>query len=174
MNDDTIILDQKKLAAISTNTRIKILKTLVSRQMTISELSRCMDCAKSTLLKNLKIMEDAGFIEVKRNENKWVYYKLTHDGKALLQSNYPEKTNQFKIMIVLGFSSIVSLSFGIIALLNLILKPVSNSSDSIDSLPAAINPTFYVYFFFFFGFVSLLIFWKYIFKKRKSQKLALN
>lgn len=108
MTDDKITLDRKILRALSSDTRINILKSLNIRPMTVSELSRILNLPKSTIHENLEKLIDAGLVKKRKSEGrKRVYYELTEKGRRLLLSH--------KTRIILLLSSAASFICGIIA-----------------------------------------------------------
>ncbi len=106
---DSQALQKEDLKILGTESRIKILKQLNKRKMTVSELSRQIDLSKSTVHEHLATLADAGFIEKSDNNgNIWVYYQLTDKGEQVLRS----RTN----FILILSSAIISLMLGIIRL----------------------------------------------------------
>jgi len=84
---DKITLDRKILRALSSDTRINILKSL-KRPMTVSELSRILNLPKSTIHENLEKLIDTGLVKKRKSEGrKRVYYELTEKGRRLLLSS---------------------------------------------------------------------------------------
>ena len=79
MTSDKITLDRKILRALSSDTRINILKNLNVRPMTVSELSRILNLPKSTIHENLEKLIDAGLVKKRKSEGrKRVYLSLIH------------------------------------------------------------------------------------------------
>lgn len=108
MTSDKITLDRKILRALSSDTRVNILKSL-KRPMTVSELSRILNLPKSTIHENLEKLIDAGLVKKRKSEGrKRVYYELTEKGRRLLLSH--------KTRIILLLSSAASFICGIIAI----------------------------------------------------------
>ncbi len=67
------------MKALSDPTRIKILKILEKRMMCVCELQTALGAAQSTTSKHLKILEDAGLVNP-RKDGLWVNYTLA-DGR---------------------------------------------------------------------------------------------
>jgi len=67
------------MKAASDPTRIKILKILEKRMMCVCELQTALGAAQSTTSKHLKILEDAGLVDA-RKDGLWVNYTLS-DGR---------------------------------------------------------------------------------------------
>lgn len=99
-------LQKEDLKILGTESRVKILKHLGKRKMTVSELSRQIGLSKSTVYEHLATLADAGFIEKSyNNRNIWVYYHLTDKGKKALRSR-----TKFFLMLL---SAIVVLLLGL-------------------------------------------------------------
>lgn len=111
---DEIKMDRKVFEALASETRIDILKKLDSRQMTITELSREMDMAKSSIHEHLVKMVDSGLVGKFDNGHKWTYYHLTGKGRNIL---HPHETA--KILVFLGVS-LLAIASGITNILNVL------------------------------------------------------
>jgi DNA-binding transcriptional ArsR family regulator len=159
----SIVLDQQKFEALSSEIRINILKSLNNRPMTVSELSKEIGSAKSTLHNNLHILKDTGLIDLKKDERKWVYYKLTSEGSYLLHIDHPEKQNQFKILIVLGISVVASIASGLMLLLDFLARNTMENSENIDSIS---NTNEYIMKIVLFFFSILLLY--FLFRKMRN------
>jgi DNA-binding transcriptional ArsR family regulator len=84
MDSDKIILTKELFWVLSSDTRITILKKLARQRMTISELSRELKIAKSTVHEHLALMTGAGLIVSVPDERDWKYYEITRNGANLL------------------------------------------------------------------------------------------
>jgi DNA-binding transcriptional ArsR family regulator len=111
---DEIKMDRSVFEALASETRIDILKKLDSRQMTISELSREMDMAKSSIHEHLVKMTRSGLVAKFDNGHKWTYYHLTGKGRNIL---HPHETA--KILVFLGVS-LLAIASGITNVLNVL------------------------------------------------------
>lgn len=110
MDKEKITLNKDSFMALASQTRVEILKRLDERQMTVSELSRKMGLSKPAILDHLKKLIDAELVNKKGEKGrKWIYYKLTMEGKNIL---HPERV---KITVLLS-TAFLSLIGGIIAL----------------------------------------------------------
>ncbi len=98
--NEKIVLDKNSFMALASENRIKLLKKLDERRMTITELSRELKISKPAILKHLTKLIDAGLVKKNEGERKWVYYSLTLKGKHIL---HPERT---KITLLLSISFI--------------------------------------------------------------------
>lgn len=96
---DEIRMDRKTFESLASETRITLFKTLDARQMTITELSKNLNLAKSTVHEHLAKMVDAGLVEKIEDHRKWSYYKLTYKGKRILHPH-----EMVKIMLLLSFA----------------------------------------------------------------------
>ncbi len=66
----------KYFKALSDEKRIRILKLLIVREMCVCELMIALDTTQPNLSHHLKILENQGFVN-RRKEGKWAYYSLT-------------------------------------------------------------------------------------------------
>ena len=70
----------KVMKALSDPNRVKIIKLLQLKYMCVCELQGALNLAQSTVSKHLKILEEAGLVDYKK-EGLWVNYYLA-DGKS--------------------------------------------------------------------------------------------
>ncbi len=70
----------KVMKAVSDANRVKILKMLQHKIMCVCELQAALEIAQPTVSKHLKILEDAGLVN-HRKDGLWVDYYLT-DGAS--------------------------------------------------------------------------------------------
>ena len=96
--DDKIILDKETFKVLAAETRVNILKTLIERRHTQSELSAVLDLSVPTVKEHLSAMEHAELVRMVDEGRKWKYYELTKKGRHIVA---PEEDKQF--WIVLGF-----------------------------------------------------------------------
>ena len=64
------------MIALSDPNRVTIMKMLEVKELCVYEITAVLGLAQSTVLKHLKILEDAGVVD-SRKEGAWVNYKLT-------------------------------------------------------------------------------------------------
>ncbi|MFP3946500.1 MAG: ArsR/SmtB family transcription factor [Halobacteriota archaeon] len=83
MSDSKIQLDREIMSALSSESRVAILKRIKDRQKTVTELANELDLSKSTVHKHVNKLSNAGLIERIENDSKWVYYRLTKKGKLV-------------------------------------------------------------------------------------------
>jgi len=70
----------KVMKALSDSNRVKIIKLLGQKEMCVCELQGSLGTAQSTASKHLRILEEAGFVDY-RKDGLWVNYFLS-DGKS--------------------------------------------------------------------------------------------
>lgn len=102
-----IVLDLEAFKALSSDTRLAILKALDARPLTVSELGRLLDLNKATVFEHLKQLTAAELVKKDDEGRKWIYYKLTWKGRNVV---HPENV-QFMLLLT---TALVSLG-GIIA-----------------------------------------------------------
>src|SRR4030042_896613 len=71
----------KLMKALSDPNRVKMLKMLQRRVMCVCEIQAALGLAQSTASKHLKILEEAGLIDY-RKEGLWVNYRLADGAKS--------------------------------------------------------------------------------------------
>ena len=70
----------KVMKALSDPNRVKIIKALQQKNMCVCELQGALKLAQPTVSKHLKILEEAGLVDFKK-DGLWVNYYLA-DGKS--------------------------------------------------------------------------------------------
>lgn len=93
---DKITLDKSSFMALASESRIKLLKKLDERKMTVTELARELGISKPAILRHLDKLIEAGLVKKLEDKRKWVYYSLTLKGKNIL---HPER---IKITLLLS------------------------------------------------------------------------
>lgn len=96
MISEKIILTKDLFRVLSSDTRITILKKLANRRMTISELSRDLKIAKSTVHEHLVLLTAVGLTTPAPDEHQWKYYEITRNGTNLL---LPENSIPITILL---------------------------------------------------------------------------
>jgi len=104
MIEEKITLDRETFRVLASDTRVRILKYLNMRRMTLSELSKRLKMSVSTVKEHLDSLCSAGLIEQKDEGHKWKYYELTRKGRGIV--NPVEK----KVFIILGLSVVAFLA----------------------------------------------------------------
>ncbi len=134
MIEEKITLDRETFKVLSSDTRIRILKYLNTRRMTLSELSKRLKMSVSTVKEHLDNLAAAGLIVQKDEGHKWKYYELTRKGKNII--NPVEK----KVFIILGLSVVAFLfsSYGFIS--KLYTVPMFAGAELTRAPPATGGP----------------------------------
>lgn len=118
-----IELDKSSFKALSSESRLKIIKILNNKDMRVTDIAEELDLSKPTVLEHLKKLEKSELIKRKREDKKWVYYGLTDKAKSLLE---PKMDKRIKILIT---TSIISFIGGIWSLLDKLFLSTSNKSN---------------------------------------------
>ncbi len=100
-----LILSAKDFKALSSETRVHIIKLLGQRNFNPSELSAKLEMAAPTIKEHLDVLHACDLVYIIDDQHKWKYYALTRKGKKLLEQ---ENNN---VMIVLASSFVAVLSF---------------------------------------------------------------
>jgi ArsR family transcriptional regulator len=74
------------MKALSDSNRVKIVKMLQHRLMCVCELQDALNIAQSSVSKHLKILEEAGLVEY-RKDGLWVNYHVTDGQKSPFASS---------------------------------------------------------------------------------------
>jgi len=102
---DELKIGIEEFKALSSDTRINIIKLLHERNHTLSELSAKLNMSSPTIKQHIGTLLKSDLIQQKDEGRKWKYYCLTRKGKKLVE---PE--NEPKVMILLT-ASIVGMLF---------------------------------------------------------------
>ena len=89
--------------ALSSKTRLSLLKHLSQRRMTLSELSKDMGLHVSSVKEHLDVLENAGIIARHDEGYKWKYYSITSGAKHAF-------TNPVELKLVLPASIVFIVS----------------------------------------------------------------
>lgn len=95
-------LDRDVLKALSSDTRVDILKELSSRRFMQSELASSLSLSVPTIKEHLAALEKAGLVERHDEGRKWKYYSLTSKGKGVVE---PEGTRLWLVLGIWLFSA---------------------------------------------------------------------
>lgn len=104
---EDVTLDRDDIAALSSDARVAILKTLDSRPMTVSELADGLGLARSTVHEHLAVLADSDLV-THENTRKWRDYTLTKRARWIL---HPGKDR--RIIFLLG-TSLVAMTAGVL------------------------------------------------------------
>lgn len=83
--EEKILIDKETLKAIAVDTRLNILKLLLKKKYTLSDISEILGLSNSTVKEHLDILSKAGLIKKEDTKRKWKYYSLTFKGKRLIE-----------------------------------------------------------------------------------------
>lgn len=95
-----ITLTADTFKALAGEKRVQILKELMQRRKTQSELAQILGLSAPTIAEHLSLLEKAGLVHPINEGRKWKYFALTEKGKEILN---PGET---KILVLLGASFI--------------------------------------------------------------------
>ena len=104
--EERITLDKKAFKALSSDSRVRILKSLGRRRKMLSELSTEFGMSPSTMKEHMDSLLDAGLVDKKDDGHKWKYYELTRAGKNVV---FPGET---RIWVVIGISALAMVFTG--------------------------------------------------------------
>jgi DNA-binding transcriptional ArsR family regulator len=93
-------LDRKALFALASDTRLEILKALMSERRTVSQLADTLGVDKAAVYRHLKKLEEGDFVK-REDDHGFVYYRLSWKARDIISPG--ENTR----IIVLISSSIV-------------------------------------------------------------------
>lgn len=65
----------KLFKALSDETRVRILKVLLERECCVCEIMQALDISQTRASRNLRVLEDAGFIKSRR-DGPWIIYSI--------------------------------------------------------------------------------------------------
>jgi ArsR family transcriptional regulator len=65
----------KAMKALSDETRLRILKVLLERECCVCEIMQALDISQSRASRNLGILQDAGFLQARR-DGTWIVYSV--------------------------------------------------------------------------------------------------
>ena len=113
--DDEVIINKEILKAIGAETRIKILKALIQRQKTQTELAEELGLTTPTILEHVSYLEKTGLIEPITNhtESRWKYYQLTKNARRITEGK------RISVTIILASASFAILTVLIFVYLSL-------------------------------------------------------
>ncbi len=136
-----IALGANEFRALSSKTRVEIIKLLGMRKHNLTEMANKLGMRLPTIKQHLEVLERAGLIEQLESARKWKYYSLTAKGNALAGKA------EASILIVLALSGIAMVGllyeffskFGI--LFAGVAKPVaSNAPEVVQGITGASAP----------------------------------
>ncbi|MCX8200354.1 MAG: winged helix-turn-helix domain-containing protein [Candidatus Micrarchaeota archaeon] len=111
-----LAVDRAVRKALSSESRVLILKQLSIRRHTQSELAKLLSITSPTVLEHLSVLIESGLVEKVDEGRKWKYYQLTGKGRELMgvrQSPVPVRSIVlFAVSLLLITSSLYMLSVG--------------------------------------------------------------
>ncbi|OYT56831.1 MAG: hypothetical protein B6U68_02685 [Candidatus Aenigmarchaeota archaeon ex4484_14] len=102
MPEEKITLDKKTFRALSVDTRVKIVKSLLARRKTLSELKDELGMSPSTVKEHLDTLINAGLVKRIDDKHKWKYYEITKKGEKIVGSK------ETKVWIILALAAIAT------------------------------------------------------------------
>jgi ArsR family transcriptional regulator len=69
----------KAMKALSDETRLRILNVLLERECCVCEVMQALDISQTRASRNLGILQDAGFLRM-RKEGLWALYSIDQEG----------------------------------------------------------------------------------------------
>lgn len=115
MSGGKIILDSETFRALSSETRIRLLRLLENGRRTLTDLSNETGLAKPTVQFHLENLMKVDLILKENEGRKWLYYSLTRKGRSILNPGVK------KIQIILALS-VTFLGIGIVMLSSHVLN----------------------------------------------------
>lgn len=92
-------IDKQTMKALSSESRVSILKSLIQRRKMPAELQRELGFSGSTIIGHLEILERSGLVKRIETGHKWTYYELTDKGFGLIKPRFPM---QFVLILSVG------------------------------------------------------------------------
>ena len=71
----------RTMKALSDPNRVRVLKLLERGELCVCEIQNLLGLAQSTVSKHMKLLEDAGLVERKR-EGTWILYSLAEESES--------------------------------------------------------------------------------------------
>lgn len=129
-----IVLDRSSFKALASDTRISILKLLLQRKHTLTEISSELNLTHPSVKDHMNALVHAGLVERFDEGRKWKYYGLTSKGRGVLQ---PERRTILVLLVTTLLSATVviaklfsRISFGSNSYAGQMLESSKVASDS--------------------------------------------
>lgn len=100
--DESIRLDRRSFEALAGDTRVKVLKSLLKRRKTLTELAQELGFSASTMKEHLEVLSGAELVVQVDEGRKWKYYELTRKGRQIAEPH------ELRVWIILGLSIIAA------------------------------------------------------------------
>lgn len=95
-----VTLDVETFKALSSDTRLAVLRALDERRKTGTEVARDLGLNKATVHEHMQVLVAADLVRKRDDEGrKWIYYELTWQGQKLL---HPETGTTFSVLLALS------------------------------------------------------------------------
>lgn len=130
---EKIVLDAASFKALSSDTRVSILKKLNERRMTASELAEFLAISVQAVSTHLTTMEEAGLVKRLESHRKWVYYELTEKGLNIVNPG------RKAFLVVLSVLALFAVALGALVYTQLTASPLGSSIASQQSLPGIVE-----------------------------------
>ncbi|MBN2126977.1 MAG: winged helix-turn-helix transcriptional regulator [Candidatus Diapherotrites archaeon] len=117
MDEPELMISSEDMKALSSDTRIDVLKLLNERKYTLAELSKKKNVSAPSMKQQLKILEENNLIHQIDEGRKWKYYDLTKKGRIFLNS----KKKPMHISLILSASIFLLFVTGIVFYANTML-----------------------------------------------------
>ncbi|HFQ90674.1 MAG TPA: ArsR family transcriptional regulator [Desulfobulbus sp.] len=82
------------MKALSDSSRLRILKMLEGRELCVCEIQALLALSQSTVSKHLKILEDAGLVD-RRRDGQWVIYSLAGGERSVYAREMLERLHSW-------------------------------------------------------------------------------
>ncbi|WP_457574180.1 ArsR/SmtB family transcription factor [Desulfolithobacter sp.] len=82
------------MKALSDPNRLKVLKMLEGGELCVCEIQPLLGLSQSTTSKHLRLLEDAGLVE-KRKDGQWVIYRLASGTQSVYAARMLESVRQW-------------------------------------------------------------------------------
>jgi len=132
-----LTINKQTLKALSSDTRVGILKSLKSRRMHLSEIAAKLQISPSTAKEHMVYLLSSGLVDLKDEGRKWKYYELTKRGQCVVSPI------EIRMVLVLA-STFIGAVFAFNNFINK-FKPVSeafgSANDKTLASPAIITQT---------------------------------
>jgi DNA-binding transcriptional ArsR family regulator len=128
--NEKYVLDGESFKALASETRIKILKSLGKRRMTLSELGKKIKLKNPTIKEHCEILEKNNLIKKFDEGRKWKYYELTKKGEQIVK---PQLFEELKILVMLCFGIIIFSGIILTLLQGIFVIQEPNIVNTIDS-----------------------------------------
>ena len=83
--EDKLVIDRETFKALAVDTRLNILKLLITKSYTLTEIAEILKLQNSTVKEHLDTLVKAGLIKKEDTDRKWKYYSITMKGRRIIQ-----------------------------------------------------------------------------------------